>query len=218
MKHHFTLPALTAVFMVSLTLGIKAQERQQTKVHVIIEENGKVAKDTSVTIDKSLCENEIQAIISGITGDRHQPCMVHQRQCMHGSAMTDTCRHMKKEMHQKGFREETDVEVRFVHGGPGKETVIVEEDGDVIIIRKGQGQPAHCMKEAGKMEADSLPCKRTKEVKIIEIRDDHAEVQEGNEKKVIEKKIIVTTEGEKAEKTIILESPGKAGKSKKETK
>jgi hypothetical protein len=220
MKQSFFLLVVTALFLVILPAGLKAQEKQQTKLYVIIEENGKVTKDTSVIVDKSLSEKEVQEIITGITGEMPHPCQAHQAQRMHGNTMADTCKYMKnmkKEIQEEECEEDNDVEVRVVHGAPGKETIIVEEDGDVIIIRNGHGRRPHCIKEISEMEADSLACKE-KEVKIIKIRDDNADVKGGSENKVIKTKVIVTDEGEKAEKTIIIESPEKTGKSEKKQK
>ena len=151
MKHKYLFSVLTVLSWVILTAGVKAQETQQKRMHITIEENGKITKDTLVTIDKSLSEKEVQAIISGITEEAPHPCPAHQQHAMQGDSTAGRCMHRK-------------------------------------------------------------------EVEIIEISDENADGQEWVEKKVIEKKVIVTEEGEKAEKTIILESPEKTKKAEKKMK
>lgn len=77
--------------------------------------------------------------------------------------------------------------------------------------------PAH---QQHAMQGDSTAgkCMHRKEVKIIENSDENADSPERVEKKVIEKKVIITEEGEKAEKTIMLESPEKTKKEEKKVK
>jgi hypothetical protein len=212
MKLHF-LPSIAAASLIMLLpVGANAQEKQQKKLHIVIEENGTVTKDTSVTFDKSLSENEVQEIISDITGETPHPCPAHKYHVMHGDTMVNKCGHMKKgELDslleasghsykhpdtdscghstakagsqivwtekaeiEEGSKGDSDVKVIIVHGSPGEESVIVEEDGDVVIINKGHGQEKKCLKEI--------------------------------------------SEGERAEKTIIMESPEKTEKSEKKQK
>jgi len=218
MKHKFLFSVVTVLSWVILMAGVKAQETQQKRMHITIEENGKISKDTSVTIDKSMSEKEVQAIISGITGEIPHPCPAHQQRAMQGDSTAGKCMHRKEVEIRGGSAEDSDIKVIILHNSPGQEPVVVEDDGDVIIIRKGHGQGTKCLKEIHEMEADSLPCKKTKEIKIIEISDENADGPEWVEKKVIEKKVIITEEGEKAEKTIIMESPEKTKKAEKKVK
>ncbi len=137
---------------------------------------------------------------------------------MQGDSTAGKCMHRKEVEIRGGSAEDSDIKVIILHNSPGQEPIVVEDDGDVIIIRKGHGQGTKCLKEIHEMEADSLPCKKTKEIKIIEISDENADGPEWVEKKVIEKKVIITEEGEKAEKTIIMESPEKTKKADKKVK
>jgi len=209
MKHKFLFSVVTVLSLVILPAGVKAQETQQKRLHITIEENGKITKDTSVTIDKSLSEKEVQAIISGITGETPHPCPAHQQPAMQGDAPAGHCMHMK--------------EGEKPHPCPAHQQHAMQGDSTgVKCMHMKEGEtphpcPAH---QQHAMQGDSAAgkCMYRKEVKIIEISDEHADGPEWVEKKVIEKKVTVTEEGEKAEKTIILESPEKTKKAEKKMK
>jgi len=254
MKKNFLPCLLTASCFMILFVPAKAQDKDNKKIHVVIEENGTVTTDTSVFFDKSVSEQEIEAAISGITGEKNPPCHAHNetvRHCdtviykcspaqkseldslleVHGKTFTythtDTCRHTEgshgscmnhAEKVAAGQEPCKHVEKEIIWmGDKGEnETVIIEEDGD-IIIRKGNNPEEKCIKVTVECDGDTAAGGEKQEIRIIKTHDKEMTSPEGCEKKVIEKKIIVTEEGEKAEKTIILESPAETEKkSKKE--
>jgi hypothetical protein len=156
MKLHFLPSVAAASLLMMLPMGANAQEKQQKKLHIVIEENGTVTKDTSVTFDKSLSEKEVQEIISGITGETPYPCPAHKYHVMHGDTMVNKCGHMKK--------------------------------GELDSLLEASG---HSFKYP-----DTDSCRH------------------GQEKKCLKE----ISEGERAEKTIITESPEKTEKSKQKQK
>ncbi len=88
----------------------------------------------------------------------------------------------------------------------GEESVIIEENGD-IIIRKGHNPGEKCIKVVVESDGDTVMSGKAKEIRIIETREDEKGLPEGCEKKTVEKKVIITKEGGQTEKIIILESP-----------
>lgn len=193
----------TGLFLMILMISAGAQESQQKKLRVYIEENGVVTTDTTVILDKSLSEEDIQAVISGITGESSYPCPAH-RKCMKPcDTAVYKCKHAGEG------------ELDSLPGASGHTMKHIHADSCIHVSGKsGHGPDKKCIKVISESESDSLPGVKTEKVKIIEIREGDVEVQEGKQEKIIEKKIIITEEGERAEKTIIMESPEKTEKSK----
>jgi hypothetical protein len=170
--------------------------------------------DTVVYKCKHMQKSEIDSLleVSGKTFTYTQTDTCRHAEGSHGPGMNHTekvaagqepCRPVEKEI------------IRM--GDPGEnETVIIEEDGD-IIIRNGNRPGEKCIKVIVESDGDTAVGGEKQEIRIIKTHDKEMTSPEGCEKKVIEKKIIVTEEGDKAEKTIILESPAETEKkSKKE--
>lgn len=128
----------------------------------------------------------------------HDTCLAHTGKAMAGQG---PCKHAEKEI------------IRMSEPA-GEETVIIEDNGD-IIIRKGQVQEGKCIRIIIESDTDTIVNEKVKEIRIIEIRDDEKDEQEGCGEKTVEKKIIITEEGDKVEKTIIMESPAETEKKAK---
>jgi hypothetical protein len=187
MKKIFFPCLLAAVIFMIFETPADAQDKAQKKVHVVIEENGRVTADSTVLFDKDASEQDIDAVISGISGEKNPPCHAHSETTRHCDTMAD---------------------------GGENETVIIQENGD-IIIRTGDKPGEKCIKVTVECDGDTAMGAEKQEIMIIRTHDKEMASPEGCEKKVIEKKITVTEEGDKAEKTIILESPAETEKKSK---
>ncbi|MBN1416775.1 MAG: hypothetical protein JW973_16885 [Bacteroidales bacterium] len=251
------LPLMVSVVcMLTLMPAANAQEKQHKKLRFILEEDGKVIKDTAVAFDKTLPEHEVQEILSEITDEAIHPCPAHTRHFVHGDTLIHKCRRMEKgeldslleasgrnytyirsdscrhghdrpgshviyiEKVKAGDAQEKDedVEIILMEKSTGKEPVIIAEGDDIIIIRKKLAPGGKGAKVIAECDADTLIREKIKAIEIIEIENEDIDSSEGTGKKVVKKKIIITEEGDKAEKTIIMESPEKTEKSKQQSK
>jgi hypothetical protein len=175
------LPCLmTAALFMILLIPVKAQDNEHKKIHVVIEENGSVTTDTTVLFNKDVSEQEIEAAILGITGEKNPPCHAGNETARHCDTVAYKCCHMQKS------------ELDSLLEVSGKTFSCTHSD----TCRHAEGSHGSCMNHTEKGSPGQEPCR-------------HAE------KKVIEKKITVTVEGDKAEKTIILESPAETEKKSK---
>jgi len=77
----------------------------------------------------------------------------------------------------------------------------------------GPGNPCH--KVIIESDADTLAKEKIKTVKIIEIDDEEADVPSDTGEKSVKQKVVIMDEEEKAEKTMLQESPAKTEKSSK---
>jgi len=245
-KLFFSCMLSVSLFMI-LMIPANAQEKGQKKMHVVVEENGRVITDTTVIFGSDVPEEEIQATISGITGEKGHPCPVHHQpavhcdtmvyKCRHGQkseldtllevsgkpftyAPSDTCRHAyvpcekhteKAEAGQKPCQHMHKEIIRMGEHG-GKETVIIEDNGD-IIIHKGQIPGDKCIKVIVESDGDTAVSEKIKEVRIIKTSGDDKDMPEGCAKKIVEKKVIITTGAgdNREEKIIILENSDGSG-------
>jgi hypothetical protein len=236
------------LFILIPFVSASAQEKGQKKVHVVIEENGTVVTDTSMIFAGNVSEEEIEATISGITGEKSHPCHVHMQpakhcdtvmyKCKHTqkgeldslleatgqpSALTpaDTCRHARTscmnhtERVGAGQEPRRHIEKEVIRVGEPEdnESVIIEDNGD-IIIRKGN-VPGKCIKVIVESDGDTAACEKVKEVRILRSGGEEMARPEEHGEKRIEKKIIITEEGTKAEKATIHESPANTEKKSK---
>jgi hypothetical protein len=173
--------------------------------------------DTTMHKCKHTSDTELDSllIISG------KPCMhMHSDSCRHSSCKGETAAiHTEKVIMNEESEGKSNVEVTYLHISPGDEPLVIEEDGDYIIIKKGEGSGEKCIKVITKEgNEDTLKTEKVKIIRITETEDmDMNKPCEGN--KVVEKKITVTTEGgDKAVKSTIKESPAKTEKSQKKSK
>jgi hypothetical protein len=97
------------------------------------------------------------------------------------------------------------------HGG--KDPVVVTDKGDIIIIKSGTDE--HGYRYETHAGADSPGSEKT--ITVV-IEDEGSKSTDLKETKVVEKKIIITDETDKAEKATVVVSPEKAEKSKKKSK
>jgi len=123
----------------------------------------------------------------------------HEKHTEKAEAGQKPCQHMQKEVIRVGE-----------HGG--KETVIIEDNGD-IIIRKGQNPGEKCIKVIVDSDGDTVVSEKIKEVRIIKTSGDDKDMPEGCAKKIVEKKVIITTGagGNREEQIIILENSDGSG-------
>jgi hypothetical protein len=197
MKTIFFTFLLSVSFLMVLLTPANAQDKGQKKIHVVIEENGTVITDTTVFFDSDVSEQDIEAAISCITGEKSRPCHAHNQSAMTQDTLVLKCRHMQKS------------ELDSLLEAEGKPSAC--NHSDTCMHAHGP-----CMKHAEKDGADLEPCKHMeKEIMIIETGDEEKDKPEGCVKKEFEKKVIITKEGDKAEKTIILESPAESEKKAK---
>jgi hydroxymethylpyrimidine pyrophosphatase-like HAD family hydrolase len=96
MKKLFYSSMLAVSLCMILMIPVRAQEQGQKKMHVVIEENGTVITDTSIIFSNDVPEEEIQAIVSGITGEKGHPCEAHNQPAMHCDTVVYKCRQMQK--------------------------------------------------------------------------------------------------------------------------
>ena len=205
MKKIFFTCMLSVFFFLILIIPANAQDKAQKKIHVVVEENGTVITDTSVFFDKTASEEEIQAVISSLTGEKSRPCQARNQQAMHCDTVVYKCRHMQNS--------EPD-SLLEVSGKSFTHTCIHTD-----TCRHAEDSHKPCMNHTEKVGAGQEPCKHMeKEIRIIETHDDEKDMPEGCTKKTIEKKVIVTEEGGKTEKIIILESSDEEGNMGSETK
>jgi len=244
-KIFFSCMLSVSLFMI-LVIPVNAQDKTQKKMHMVIEENGKLITDTSVIFDKGVSEEDIQAAISVITREKGHPCHAHNQPAMHRDTLVYKCRHMQKseldtllEVSGKTFAfipadscrhphgpcpkhtekvgagkessKHMEKEIIWMGNTSGKEFVVIEENGD-IIIRKGHIPGEKCIRVIVESDGDTVVRGKTKEIMILETSDEGMDLPEGCEKKTVEKKVIITEEGNKTEKIIIQESPADAEK------
>jgi hypothetical protein len=115
----------------------------------------------------------------------------------------EPCKHIEKEIIRTGEP-------------AGEESVIIGDNGD-IIIRSGHTAGEKCIKVIVESKGDTAMKGEAKVIRIIETRSDEKDIPEGCTKKTVEKKVMVTEEGSKTEKIIILESQDEAGNKGSET-
>ena len=256
MKKIFFACMLSVFFFLLFIIPANAQDKGQKKIHVVVEKNGTVITDTSVFFDKTVSEEEIQAVISDITGEESHPCQARNQQTRHCDTVAYKCRHMQNSeldslleisgkpfthpcthtdtcrnaegshgpcmhsMEKAGAGEEPckHIEKEIIRTGEpaGEESVIIGDNGD-IIIRSGHTAGEKCIKVIVESKGDTAMKGEAKVIRIIETRSDEKDIPEGCTKKTVEKKVMVTEEGSKTEKIIILESQDEAGNKGSET-
>jgi hypothetical protein len=211
MKKVFFACMLSVFFFLILLVPANAQDKGQKKIHVVVEENGTVITDTLLFFDKAVSEEEIQAVISGLTEDISRPCQARNQQDLHCDTVVYKCRHMQN----------------------GEPDSLPEVSGKSFshtdTCRHAEGSHGPCMNHTEKVGAGQEPCKHI-EKEIIRtgepageesvIIGDNGDITIRSGHNAGEKciKVIVTEEGDKAEKTIILESPAETEKKSKKEK
>jgi hypothetical protein len=196
---------LSVFFFLILLIPANAQDNGQKKIHVVVEENGTVITDTSVFFDKTVSEEEIQAVISDISGEKSRPCQARNQQAMHCDTVVYKCKHIQN----------SELDSLLEVSGKSFTHTCTHTD----TCRHAEGSHGPCMNHTEKVGAGQEPCKHIeKEIRIIETRDDEKDMPEGCTKMTVEKKVIVTNEGGRTEKIIILESPDEAGNKGSEKK
>ena len=231
-----------------LIIPANAQDKGQKKMHVVVEENGTVITDTSVIFDKDGFRGRNTGSYFRYNGRERpslsrpeisMPCIVIPL-CTNAG----TCKKVNSIRCSKSAVNPLPIPapiltlagMRRVHTNHAciipKMPAAVRNHANTCrmnhpdtcrhaerftrkpgMYHEGQSEKMHqVVKVTGTLQAQE------KEIRIIETRDDEKDMPEGCTKKTIEKKVIITEEGGKTEKIIILESSDEEGNKGSETK